>query len=147
MLYISHRESTMNAKLTRKNRNTIIVILLMCPILIGDFLFLFKTPKTLFVSLIPFFITFIIFTLLMFILNQNNNQKIKADERILRIEGRAFSYSWYVMFYSLMLFILNNQLDLIYLTIDQILLILLAILFISFFTIKGILNKNGDLES
>jgi len=82
--------------LSRKRRMTILAIALTLPFLAGDTVLIVRGTTPLAEIALPFVLSFAVFTALYVIARHKGGEKIEHDERSLRIEGRAFAYSWYL---------------------------------------------------
>jgi len=140
----------MNSKgkkhLTRRQRNTIIIIFLMLPIIAGDIALIAKGNLPFIEMGIPFIISFAFISLLWYAIRHRDGQKIEGDERSIKIEGRAFAYSWYLSLYILVLLMINENLKLIRLSSNQCLFYILVVMLCSFLIIRTALNRKGDVE-
>jgi hypothetical protein len=132
--------------MTRKQRNSLIVVILSLPLFAGDIALVASGKLPLVEALIPCVLSFVVFFVLWFVLRRRDGQKVEGDERSLKIEGRAFAYSWYLSLYALILFMANDSLGLVKLSASQCLFLILAVMLASFWIIKMALNRRGDLE-
>jgi hypothetical protein len=132
--------------MTRKQRNSLIVIILSLPLFAGDIALVALGKLPLLQAGLPFALTFIVFGVLLLVLRKRDGQKVEGDERNIKIEGRAFCYSWLLTLYALFLFMANEQLALVRLESNQILFYVLAVMLASFWIIKIALGRKGDLE-
>jgi hypothetical protein len=132
--------------MTRKRRNSLITVILMIPLFAGDVVLIARGQLPLVQAGIPFVLTFLIFFGLWFFLRRRDGQKVEGDERNMKIEGRAYCYSWILTLYTLALLMLNRQLGIVELSIDQCLFLVLAVLLASFWIFKAVLGHKGDLE-
>jgi len=133
-------------KFSRKRRNTILVIVLALPLFAGDIALIMRGTTPLAEIGLPFVLTFAVFIALYSIIRHKGGEKIEYDERSLRIEGRAFAYSWYLSFYAVTLLLLNDNLGLLKISSGQVLFLIIAVMLITFFINKYFLGRRGDLE-
>ncbi len=135
-----------NKKLSRKRRNTIVLLILLIPIIAGDIITIQQGKLPLTKMGIPFIMSFVICIFIFFLIRRNDDQKIEGDERSIRIEGRAFTYSWCLSLYTVILLLLNDNLELLKISTSQCLFFILFIMLISNLSIRAILNRKGDIE-
>lgn len=132
--------------LSRKRRNSAIVMILLLPVVTGDIVLVIKGELPIQEVGLPFILTFAIAAILILRMRRVGGERIEGDERSARIEGRAFAYSWYLTLYVLTLLMLNDRLGLWPISFAQGLLLVLAIMVVTLLVLKSALNRKGDLE-
>ena len=135
-----------SGKSSRKQRNAIIILVFLIPIVVGDVAIVIKTKLLSYEFFIPFMLTFAIFTFLLLFLRRKDGQKIEGDERNVRIEGRAFTYSWCLSLYAIFILLLSEDLRLFKISVSQCLFCILFVMLASNLIIRAILNRKGDIE-
>jgi hypothetical protein len=130
----------------RSQRNSLIIALLSLPIFAGDIALVAQGKLPIFQALIPFTLGFVVFFLIIILGRRRDDEKIPVDERSLKIQGKAYTLSWWIGFYFIVLFMLNDQLGLLALSVRQILAYVVVAQMGSFWAIKTVLNKKGDVE-
>jgi hypothetical protein len=128
----------------RGQRNTLIMILLTLPIIAGDIV-LAARGKLSAELMIPYTLAFAVIIAVVLFMRKRDGQKMEGDERNERIEGRAFCYSWMLTLYTLFLLLLNRQLEVVSLSIDQCLFLVLAVMLVTNLAFRAALNRKGDL--
>jgi|GEM_PF-2254628 len=125
---------------------TILVIALTLPLLAGDIALIARGMLPLSQTGLPFVLTFAVFIILYAILRRRDGEKIEYDERSLRIEGRAFAYSWYLSLYAIALLLLNDTLGVVKMSAGHSLFLIFAVMLITNFIMKYFLGRRGDIE-
>ncbi len=125
---------------------TILAIVLTLPLLAGDTVLIVRGTTALAEIAIPFILTFAVFTVLYAIARRKGGENIEYDERSLRIEGRAFAYSWYLSLYAIALLLLNDTMGLVRMSSGQGLFLILAAMLATFFITRYFLGRRGDIE-
>jgi hypothetical protein len=131
--------------MTRTQRNTLIAIVLMLPIIAGDLGLYFSGKLPLVQVVIPFVLSFSILIFIWFVIKRRDGQKVEADERSIKIAGRAFTYSWLITLYFLVLFILNEQLGILQISASSYLGYLMMAMVFSNLIFRAVLNRKGDV--
>jgi hypothetical protein len=129
----------------RKKRNTIIVAALTLPLLAADVALAVEGELPFLQAAVPFALSFALIAGLVLFLKKRDGQKVEADERSVKIEGRAFCYSWFLTLYVLLLFMANDRLRLVRMETAQCLFLVVAVLVASFWIFKAALSREGDL--
>ncbi len=125
---------------------TILAIALTLPLFAGDTVLIVRGTTPLAEIALPFVLSFAVFTALYVIARHKGGEKIEHDERSLRIEGRAFAYSWYLSLYAIALLVLNDTLGVVKMSSEQALFLILAAMLATFFITRYFLNRRGDIE-
>ncbi|MBN1639294.1 MAG: hypothetical protein JW866_10015 [Ignavibacteriales bacterium] len=134
-------------KTSRRKRNTIILFILLIPIFVGD-IFIILQGKLPFLEMgIPLVLTFLLFITLFFFIKRKDGQKIEGDERNERIEGRAFTYSWCLSLYVVIILMLNDTLELFEISTSQCLFYILSVMLVTNLVFRATLNRKGDIEN
>lgn len=132
--------------LTRKRRNTIIVVLLTLPLFAAEVVLAFRGVYPFKETIVPFILTFALIAVLLLAIRRAGGERLEGDERTERIEGRAFCYSWLTTLYALTVLILNDRLGLWPIGLSQGLVLVLVVMVASLNVFKLALNRAGDLR-
>jgi hypothetical protein len=131
--------------MSRGRKNTLIVLILAAPIAAADLALIAEGRLSLVRAALPFAITFAVVVGLLFFFRKRDGQKVEADERSVKIEGRAYAYSWYLTLYAALLLMANEELGLVEISTIQCLFLALAVLLASFWIFRAVLGRRGDL--
>jgi hypothetical protein len=131
--------------MSRKRRNTLLVLILAAPLIAADFTLVLEGRLPLVQAGLPFALTFALVVGFLFALRKRDGQKIEGDERSAKIDGRAYAYSWYLTLYATLLLMANEELGLAKISTVQCLFLALVVLLASFWIIRTVLGRAGDL--
>jgi uncharacterized membrane protein YfcA len=98
--------------------------------------------QSLIVTLAVFCLVFGIFIFL----QKRGGEKVEKDERTIRIENRALSYSWIISFLSVSAFGYLEYIEVLRLSASQVLFYILMIMTLSSFAARIILKRKGDVD-
>ena len=128
------------------NRKTLIIIILSIPVFALDVAIL-ATGKLPWVQAgLPFIATFVIFFAIFLLVRRRDGQKVQADERNVKIEGRAYTYSWWITFYVIMLLMGADTLGIFKLFAAQCYFYIVFAMLGSYWILRAILNRKADVE-
>jgi hypothetical protein len=131
--------------MSRKRRNTILVLILATPLVAADLALVLDGRLPLLQAGLPFVLIFALVVSFLFVLRKRDGQRIEGDERNAKIDGRAYAYSWYLTLYATLLLMANDQLGLVRMSTTQCLFLALAVLLASFWIFRTVLGRAGDL--
>jgi hypothetical protein len=128
------------------NRKALIVIILSIPVFALDSAIVASGKIPLIAAGIPFIGTFVVFWVIFLVLRRRDGQKVQADERNVKIEGRAYTYSWWISFYVIILLMGVDTLGLFKLFAAQCYTYILFAMLASYWILRSILNRKADVE-
>jgi hypothetical protein len=80
------------------------------------------------------------------LLRRRGGEKIEKDERTMRLESRALSYSWIVSYLCIAAIMYFDYIELIHPTAGQALTLVVLIMALSSFVARFLVNRKGDLS-
>ena len=128
------------------NRKALVVIILSIPVFALDTAIVASGKLPLIETGIPFIATFIIFIAVFFVLRRKDGQKVEADERNVKIEGRAYTYSWWITFYVIILLMGADTLGILKVFAAQCYFFIIVAMLASSWILRAILYRKADVE-
>lgn len=128
------------------NKKALIVIILSIPVFALDAAIVASGKIPLIAAGIPFIGTFVVFWSIFLVLRRRDGQKVQADERNVKIEGRAYTYSWWISFYVIILLMGADTLGLFKLFAAQCYTYIIFAMLASYWILRSVLNRKADVE-
>jgi hypothetical protein len=102
--------------------------------------------QSLLVTLVIFSLVFCLVFGIFIFLQKRGGEKVEKDERTIRIENRALSYSWILSFLSVSAFGYLEYIEVLRLSASQVLFYVMMIMVLSSFAARIILKRKGDVD-